>query len=250
MIRSILLVASMATAMLAQDAYVKAYYTKWKPGKAPEGQRYVKDVVQKNALEWAKTDPQAIGQVTMTRVLPGGNEIPYDRLRLVFTSAPPDLGGNAGPGTRNTPEINQMLGTLMDGVKTEIWQSVYRHGSLQQGDYVTVLMSTQPAGKLIAHREYLRNWEGPMRTQIVKDGPARGAEAWALRFAGTGYPYQYVELIAYPDSHAAFKPWGSRQEHFLKVHPGKDYYQYREEGTAAVKSVQTVTYRVDLAAWK
>ena len=112
MTRIFSLAALLATAMLAQDAYVKAFYIKWKPGKAQEGQRYVKDVVQKNALEWAKTDPQAIGQVTMTRVLPGGHEIPYDRLRLVFTSAPPDLGGNAGPGTRNTPEVTQMLGTL------------------------------------------------------------------------------------------------------------------------------------------
>ena len=129
-------------------------------------------------------------------------------------------------------------------------QSVYRHGSIQQGDYVTVLTSTQASGKLTAHRDYLRNWEGPMRTQIVKDGPARGAEAWALRFTGAGYPYQYVELIAYPDSASAYKSWGSRQAHFAKVHPGKDYYQYREEGALAVKSVQTVTYRVDLAVWK
>ena len=244
------LAALLATAMLAQDAYVKAFYIKWKPGKAQEGQRYVKDVVQKNALEWAKTDPQAIGQVTMTRVLPGGHEIPYDRLRLVFTSAPPDLGGNAGPGTRNTPEVTQMLGTLMDTVKTEIWQSVYRHGSIQQGDYVTVVMSTQPVGKLSAHRQYLRNWEGPMRAQIVKDGPVRDAEAWALRFVSAGYPYRFLELITYPDSDSAYKGWGSREEHFRKVHPGKDYYQYREEATAVTQPVQSVTYRVDLVAWK
>ena len=116
-----------ATAVLAQDAYTRAIYTKWKPGMRDQGQQFIKDVAYKASLNWVKSDPKALGQVTMSRVMPAGNEINYDRLRLIVTNAPPDLAGtpNNLDGIAMTPaEYSAKLASFMDTVRTEIWQSV------------------------------------------------------------------------------------------------------------------------------
>lgn len=248
--------ALLASTASAQDIYLRAIYTQWKPGMQQEGQRFITDVASKTAVNWLKADADAVGQVTMSRVLPGGNEIAYDRLRLVMTNKPPTLGGGGQPGsylegTGLTPaEFTGKLNSFMTTVRTEIWQSIYRHGSIKQGDFVQVRMMDPPAGKTAAFLDYTKNYESAMRAQIVKDGPATGMEMWRLRLVPEEAADNFVGLVVYPNSEAVYKSFGNREALFRKVHPGKDYHAYREAGDAVTHAVRYVTYRVDLAAWK
>lgn len=243
-----------------QRYYARAYYTKWKPGMQAEGQAFLKDVPYKASLNWLKSEPSAVGQITMSRVLPGGSEISHDRLRLVVMSAPPDLSGRGSPGGAQHVESLGMshaaytakLGSLMDNIRSEIWRSVYRHGSIQAGDYVRVLQFRVPGEMRPARLALLQNWESAMRAQIVKSGVTRAMESWTV-WNGAEEDAYSVSLAVYPDSESAFKSFGGQQEVFLKAHPGKDYHTYREAYDAvgrAATSVSSVVYRVDLAAWK
>ncbi len=216
-----------------------------------------KDVPNKAALNWLKAEPSAAGQITMSRVLPGGGEIPYDRLRLVITTVPPDLGGARVPGPAylegagmSPADYTAKLRSMMDVVKTEVWESAFRVGSVKPGDYVTLILTKPPAGKTADNLRYLRDWQSAMYAEIVKNGPATGIDAWQLRFVTGDYPYTFVTLIANPDSDSAYKGLPSRLEIFNKAHPGKDYHAYRELADAVTHGVQTVVYRVDLAVWK
>lgn len=254
-----------ATVALAQQPapqtyYARAIYTKWKPGKAAEGQAFIKDVPYKASLNWLKGDPGAAGQITMSRVLPAGNEISHDRVRLVITSTPPELSGGFQPGSPQFVEPTGMkqadysakLGSLFDNVRSEIWSSAYRHGSIQQGDYVRVTWSKVPAERRAARTDLARTWESAMRAEVVKSGVVRASEAWTVRFGAEDQPYA-VGITAWPDSASAYKGFGNRQAAFLKAHPGKDYHTYRQASDAVDRdtvSVQSIVYRVDLVVWK
>ena len=256
MTRTLISFALLASTAGAQDAYLRAIYTQWKPGMQQEGQRFISEVATKTAHNWAKADPNAIGQVTMSRVLPGGNEIAYDRLRLVITNKPPELAGGVQPGSfldgtgLTQAEYIGKLSSFMTTVRTEIWRSVYRHGSIKQGDFVQVRMMDPPAGKTTAFLDYTRNYESAMRAQIVKDGPPSGMEMWQLQLVPEEAPYNFVNLAVYPNSEAAFKGWGNREAAFHKAHPGKDYHSYREVSAEVTHAIRYVTYRVDHATWK
>ena len=254
---AVLIAAAAAAQQPPQRFYARAIYTKWKPGMQAEGQTFLKGVPSKAALNWVKAESGAVGQLTMSRVLPGGGEIPYDRLRLVITSEPPDLGGARQPtgayleGTGMQPaDYAAKLRSMMDVVKTEIWESVFRLGSVKAGDYVVVALSKPPAGKTADKLRHLRDWESAMGAEIVKSGRTTGMDAWQVRFANGDYPYTFASLVVYPDSESVYKGLGSRQEVFHKAHPGKDYHAYRELADAVRGGGQTVIYRVDMAVWK
>ena len=251
----ILLALAVSTAP-AQDTYARAFYLKWKPGMIDEGQKFIKDVALKVAGNWATMDPNFVGQVTMSRVFPTEHETGYDRLRILITSKPPDLASSAVSvqylqGIGMTPEAYaQKLGSFMETIKSEIWQSVYRHGSIKTGDFVELRFQDPPTGKGAEYQSYLRDWESAMRAGIVKAGPAKGMEAWRLQLTPDAASYNFVNLIVYPDSSSIFKGWGNRQEVLGKVHPGKDYHAYRTTGDALTRGTHTVVFRVDSAVWK
>lgn len=104
-----------------QRHYARAYYTKWKPGMQNEGQAFLKDVPYKASLNWLKSEPSAVGQITMSRVLPGGSEISHDRLRLVVISAPPGLSGRGSPGS---PQYVESLGMSHAAYTAKLHDSV------------------------------------------------------------------------------------------------------------------------------
>ena len=60
----------------------------------------------------------------------------------------------------------------------------------------------------------------------------------------------FVSLSVSPDSASVFRNFPDRQELFLKVHPAKSYYGYREMAEAVAKMVGAMVFRVDSAIWK
>lgn len=244
----------------ASPHYARAYYTKWKPGKAAEGQTFLKDIPYKGALEWLKGDPAAVGQVTMSRVVPGGSEIGHDRLRLVITSAPPALAGGLAPGSPQfvqaagmaPAEYSAKLRSLFETVRTEIWTNTYRHGSIRQGDFVAVTWTKVSSDKRSALLDYQQTWESGMRAGVVKRGVTRAQESWQIRFAAEDEP-SITHVVVYPSSDAAYRSFGNMQEGFLAEFPGKDYHTFRKAFDAMRESstgVRSILYRVDLAIWK
>ena len=254
--KTILMLLALAIPAAAQDMYARALYTKWKPGMREEGQLFIKNVAMKVAANQAKADPAFLGQVTMSRVHPSAAETGIDRLRLVITSTPPNLGATGTPaawldGTGLTPaQYSAKLASYMDSVKTEIWRSVFRYGSLQQGDFVTVSMADTPAGRTAEHLSYIRDYESAMRAQLVKDGAKKGLEGWRVLLAATAADYDYVALTVNTDSDSVFKTFPSRSGLFQKVHPGKDYHAYIEQSRAVSRTIKTMVFRVDSALWK
>lgn len=199
--------------------YARAVYTKWNPGKRSEGLAFVNDVVQKAAKSWAEKHPGAVGQITMSRVLPGGSEISHDRLRLTIYSTPPDLGGADNPGAAPYVESTGMpqaefvakLGTLYETVRTEVWQSVIRHGSIRLGDYVRVSWYKVDSGYMAPRLAYLRTWIDPMYAELANRGyPRRAMESWQILFAREEEP-SFTGVTAYPDSAALYAPIGFKR---------------------------------------
>lgn len=263
--RTILLLAAASAAFSQQTAgqqyYARAYYTKWKPGKAVEGQAFLKDIPYKASLEWLKQDPGAAGQITMSRVVPGGSDTGHDRLRLVITTTPPDLGG-AGL-TPGSPQFVQAVGmppadysaklrSLFETVRYEIWTNTYHHGSIRQGDFVQVTWSKVTSNKRTALLDYQHTWESGMRAGVVKRGVTRAQESWQVRFAAEDEP-SITHVVVYPSSDAAYRSFGNMQAGFLAEFPDKDYHTFRKAFDAMRESstgVRSVLYRVDLAVWK
>ncbi|MBM3727448.1 MAG: hypothetical protein FJW40_18750 [Acidobacteria bacterium] len=261
---AVLIVAAAAAAAAQQQTpeyhYARAYYTKWKPGMRAEGMAFIKGVPSQAARNWLEKQPGAVGQVTMSRVLPGGPEPGPDRLRLVIYSKPPNLDGSDAPGapafvegTGMTPaEYSAKLGSYIENVRSEIWRSVYRHGSFQQGDYVRVTLLKVPSNHFQKAVEYRRTWASAMMAEVVGRGVIRGQETWSTRLPAEEQP-SLMNITVYPNSDATYKGFGNQQDVFLKAHPGKDYYTYRQVADAdgeAVVSTQATMYRVDLVIWK
>lgn len=175
----LMLCALSALAQNPPTVYARAYYTKWKPGMREEGQRFIRDVAMKVPENMKAHDANFAGQVTMSRVHPSLAETGIDRLRLVITKTPPDLGAGATPsqwleGTGLTPaQYSAKLGSLMDAVKTQIGRSVYRHGSLHQEDFVSIRLVDAPPGKSTEYLKYVHDYEAAMRGEIVKQGARR-----------------------------------------------------------------------------
>lgn len=261
---SILLALCLASATFPQEPqrhYARAYYTKWKPGMAAEGQAFLKGVPHKAALEWLKVDPSAVGEVRMTRLLPGGAEVGHDRLRLLITTTPPPLPfTGVSPGTSRFVEAAGMkpaeyaakMGSLVESIRTEIWRSAYRHGSIREGQIVSIRRYILPEHKRPARRAVNRDWDNAMYAETVKSGGLRASEGWEVLFAAEDEP-AFAYLAVYPDAESLYKGRGNFPELFAKAHPGKDINEYRrvaervgEDGLVA----ESILYRVDAAVWK
>ncbi len=260
---TIILLASLAAAAQeTQRHYARAYYTKWKPGMAAEGQAFLKDVAAKAARSWVQGDPSAIGQITMLRLLPGGSGVDHDRLRLTITNRPPDpdFVREISPGSPKFVEAAGMkpadyqakIRTFFDTVRTEVWSNEIRYGSIKEGDYVRVAWIKVPSAKRTARADYYRAWENAVWAEAVKQGTVRAIERWTVLFAASEEPSS-VSFGAFPDVASFYKGLGNRQEIFRKAHPGKDYHAYRQADDASGEGssgTQTIIYRVDAAVWK
>lgn len=252
-----LFAAFSAGAQQPERYYARAYYTKWKPGKQTEVQSFIKDVPLKAMQIMVKKEPEVVGQITMSRVLPGGNEINHDRLRIQVLSKPPDFG--AIPALTAAVESTGMsyadysakLRSFYDTVRTEIWQSIYRHGSIREGDYVRVSWHKYPAADASAGLNHLRTWSSGMSAELVKRGSLQATETWNLLH--TADQPTRMSVIVYKDAASLYASPPNQQEVFFKAHPGKDYHAYRQSSSAVTRSrvnTQVIVYRVDTAVWK
>jgi hypothetical protein len=256
--RSIVTLVLASLPILAQQpaTYVAASYAKWKPGMAEEGRKFNTEVANKAVFARNKVDPSHLGQVRLYRVFPTGHEAGHDILRLVFRSAPPDFSVTATPaahlaGTGLTPaEFSSKLAAISETVKAEIWSSVFRHGSIGEGDFVRVSFQDPPKDLTAEHAEFQREYSSGMAEHLVKGGALKGWDAWRLLLAPNAAPYNAVSITVHKDSASLFKGLGKQTDAFYAAHPKGDYNRYLTRSREVTNSVKTVVYRVDSAIWK
>lgn len=262
---ALVLCALPALPQSGQTLHARAVYLRWKPGMREAGERFFRQIDRIAAENRAKADAHFVGQITMRRLHPTHDETGLDLLQIVITKTPLDSGtqgtsllvpaaawleGVSGlEGTSLTPlQYRHTLESLVTVVKTEDWQSVYRHGAIHADDFVAYRSVAAKRAKPTEYLNHLRNYESAMRAQMVSDGIKEALESWQTRTTdGSGH---FVSLAASHDSAGLFRSFPNGQDLFFEVHPGKSFRTYLEDSYEIAQTVQSLIFRVDSAVWR
>lgn len=239
-----------------ETQYVQAYYTKWNPGMAEEGRQFLSTVANKYATARTKADPAYLGQVRLYRVFPAGGEAGHDILRLVFRATPPDFAATSASAaylasTGLTPdEYRRKINAINTTVKTEIWTSVFRHGTIHEGDFFRVSFADPPQADTAEYTAFQRDYSSGMSEEIVRRGVLQAWDQWRLLFTPNAAPYNFVSYTVHKDAASLYRSLPSQTEIFAAAHPKGSYNRYIARSRELANTVKTVIYRVDSVIWK
>ena len=235
----------------AQTVYVRAHYNRILPGMATAYLAHEKDLFGKGYAALLADNPHHLGGAALRRVFPAGEKIEHDVLHLSFSGQPPILGGSTPQallqalGYSSGSEYSQKLATLRRRMQDEIWTANYRHGQIQQGDYVTVYFRHPPMGKAGDYVDLLNEYEKDIAASRVQIGEFTSIQNFRLWSTPEEAPYTFVSLVSSRTPEQIFQaPPRNRIDGFRSLFPAKSYSRYLEKYNGTNVVVDRIVYRV------
>lgn len=239
-----------ATAQSGADTvYGSASYLLTKPGKTEARRARLEKYINVGMAEVMKANPDFLGSLVLELAYPSPKEMGHDSIIVGFSKKPPTFGGRISQVLlkamgeseeeyRATLEANRTL------EKSEVWTSVYRHGSFPKGGLVRIGFVDPPKGMAAEYLEMTRELESGVRAEIVKTGTRAGMQLFQLWGTAEEAPYNFVQIEAATNAEELHKSLGSRIDLFRAAHPGKVYGRYLERYNEASNMSKWAVYRI------
>lgn len=225
----------------AQTTYATATYLKYKPGKTGADHKEQVALAEKGAAAYIAAGERT-GYVHLVRVFPSSHEMGHDALYFYTRSSRPVFGAPSS-GTfhkaigMTDAEWQARTRSSSDVVKQEIWQSDFAHGTIAKGDTVRVAMFNHPEGKGAEYSDFIREYIGPVQSQLVKEGAVKGAHGWTLMLTPEGAPYVRIGLRTFEKGDGPLQPLPSAEKILPQALPGKSVATYLARNRELVRAV-------------
>jgi len=238
------LLAGPALAQQAQpDRYVVVSYIKAVPGQEAAYRSYLTSTAKKvyqelmaanaNLLTWSSAQ-------TMHQGMEHGSDFDYVGA-AVYAGAPPEPGANVDAilmkaAGMSQADLGKKLATMRTVVGTEVLR--YRAGTmapgvLKEGDIRVVGRVKIKPGMGDEYYETARSMGEPVMQARAAGGELKSWSLWSRVFpSGAATSYDALTVTYFKDMASAIKGLDATKgvETFLKVHPGKSYAAYVNNG--------------------
>lgn len=243
----------------APATYYRVTYSKIKPGKAADYQKYSHDVLRKlYTAVVAKGEVQ--GWANLQVITPTGADTPHDAIGIASVDKWEDINFGLTPAPDYVKdavkplswEQYQALGRdLRETVHTEVWQRVGGTAATPQstpaeGDIVLLDYYKAKPGQGTAMEELWKSVNIPVGEERISHGIIKATSLWRV-WGGNAEssPYSHVVIVRYANIKAAGAPNQLATEFYEAAHKGKDWGSLR----AQLQSIRTL-YRGELAVIK
>jgi hypothetical protein len=238
------LLGATALAQQAQpDVYVVVSYIKVLPGQDEAYRNYLTTTGKKLFQELMAANPSFLywsSARTMYQGIEHGAEFDYIGAS-VYAGPPPEPGANLDAIYQKATGISQAdLGKKLAAMRTVVGTEVLRQRAgittpvvVKEGDFRVVGRYRIKPGMGDEYYEMARTMGQPMMQARAANGELKGWSVWSRVFpAGAGTSYDALGVTYFKDLASAIKGLDPAKglETFQKIHPGKSYAGYINNG--------------------
>jgi len=237
--------------------YRTSNYVNVPPDKVPAFLEFNRNVVKKLMQERINSGETLESWALLALMYRGSPALDYNYISTTVSSGPPpepnptvrDQVTKKATGMTYSEYVQKLIGlsTLTGTVLSRV-DGLAASSPMKEGNVISVIRWKIEPHRGADYAEYLK-MVVPVQTQAVKDGQVLGwAAARVVSPGGTDAPYDAVTSFTHKDLASALQgPGPSAAALFAKVHPGKNYTNYIDQGRAVRRAVRTELFRVVVA---